>query len=44
MPVTLRQMILLWEQAVLDGDHEKASDIRKNVMRIMRDMEKEAGG
>ena len=42
MPVTMGQIISLWEQAVLDGDRERAEDIRKEMVKIMRDIEKEA--
>jgi len=39
-------MINLWEQAIKDGDRERAADIRadirKEMVKIMRDMEKEA--
>ena len=42
MPVTMGQMINLWEQAIKDGDRERAVEIRKEMVKIMRDMEKEA--
>lgn len=41
MAITIDSIIKLWEQAVIDGDIKKAKSIRNELMKIMRQLEKE---
>lgn len=41
MAITIGSIIAHWEQAVIDSNIEKAKSIRHELMKIMRQLEKE---